>query len=99
MFSAGGSCRTADLVKLFDVGRCQGATPESFSGTLIEAQGGELVGRAIELRDEDAPLRNDRRRESRSNGSFPKHILIGTKLDRRFTAPDSREIRPAELRP
>src|SRR5215472_15151771 len=90
---------TADVVKLFDLGRSHGTTPESFSSALIEAQSGELVGRAIELREEDAPIRNDRRRDSRSNGSFPKHILIGTKLDRRLTVSDSRGIRPPELRP
>jgi len=50
--------------------------------------------KAIEFREEQAPLRNDGRRNSRSDRNFPKHVLVGAKLERRLPSLIPEEFGP-----
>ena len=93
---AGGA---ADFVDLFDLFRRNGPPPQDLARAPIDAQGGELLVRPIELRQENASLPNDGRRQSGPHSRFPKNVLAGAKVNGRFAFAESRGIRSSKLGP
>src|ERR1041385_3088192 len=89
-----GAGGTTDRMDLFDLCRRNGAPPKSLARATVDTERGESFILAIKFRQENTSTPNNGRRQSRPDGSLPKDILAGAKVNGRFPFAESRGIWP-----